>query len=356
MKKICFVISSLAGGGAEKSILKLSDELSSLGHDVHIIILQNIIEHKIFPEKYTIHCLQQNGKLSSIRSLNQHLLFKKLQKVLSDEEKKKKFDLIVSNLADADKLCSKLKHPNVYFCIRNNESAKLKNKSLLKKMRVRKRYTHKNLITVSEGLSHDIVDTLKIKVNSIRTIYNSYDFDRIKKLAEEKQKIYDNYILHIGRFTSQKRHDVLLKAYQSAQVEEKLLLLGSFSTSDKIALTNLIKSLNLEEKVDIIGFTANPYPLIKNADLLILSSDYEGLPNVLVEALILETMVVSTDCPYGPSEILTGSLAKFLSPPGDIDLLSENIRKALSFPLQEKDISLEKFNIKKIIKQYLSLC
>jgi len=129
-----------------------------------------------------------------------------------------------------------------------------------------------------------------------------------------------------------------------------------FSSSDKIALTNLIKSLNLEKKVNIIGFTANPYPLIKNTNLLILSSDYEGLPNVLVEALALNTMVVSTDCPYGPSEILTGSLAPFLSPPGNIDLLSKNIKKALSFPLQEKDISLEKFNIKKTIKEYLSLC
>ena len=68
MKKICFVISSLAGGGAEKSVLKLSEELSDLGHNVHIIILQNIIEHKIFPEKYTIHCLQQYGKLSSMTS------------------------------------------------------------------------------------------------------------------------------------------------------------------------------------------------------------------------------------------------------------------------------------------------
>jgi len=356
MKKICFVISSLAGGGAEKSILKLSDELSDLGHDIHIIILQNIIEHKISPEKYTIHCLQKERKLSFVRLINEYLLFKKLQKIITDEEKKKKFDLIISNLTDADKICSKLKHPNIYFCIRNNESAKLKNKSSLKKIKVRRRYTNKNIITVSKGLSYDITNTLKINVNTIRTIYNSYDFEKIKKLATEKQQTYNNYIIHIGRFTAQKRYDVLLKAYKMSTAKETLLLLGSFSSSDKVAITNLIKSLNLEEKVKVLDFVSNPYPVIKNAKLLILSSDYEGLPNVLVEALILKTKVVSTDCPYGPSEILTGPLSQFLSPPGNIEQLSDNIGKALSFTLQEKDISLEKFNIKEIIKEYLSLC
>lgn len=356
MKKICFVISSLAGGGAEKSVLKLAEELSNLRHEVHIIIINNIIEHKIFPEKYTIHCLQPHGRLASIKLLNENLLLKKLQEVLSAEEKKKKFDLIVSNLTDSDKLCSKLKHPNLYFCIRNNESAKLKKKSFLKKLRVQKRYSNKNIITISEGLSHDILNVLQIKPKSIQTIYNSFDFIKIKKLSEEKQPAYKNYLIHIGRYTSQKRHDILLKSYKDSNVEEKLLLLGTFSSSEKKEINHLITILGLQKKVIVIGFMANPYPLIKHAKLLILSSDYEGFGNVLVEALALNTMVISTNCPYGPSEILTGPLTPFLSPPGDIDLLSENIKKALSFPLQEKNVSLEKFNIHEVVKQYLSLC
>ena len=89
--------------------------------------------------------------------------------------------------------------------------------------------------------------------------------------------------------------------------------------------------------------------------MFVLSSDHEGLANVLVESLILNTMVVSTNCPFGPSEVLTGKLSDFLSPIGDVEALSTNIVKALNNPIEITEDLIEKFDAKTIAKQYLSL-
>jgi glycosyltransferase involved in cell wall biosynthesis len=79
-----------------------------------------------------------------------------------------------------------------------------------------------------------------------------------------------------------------------------------------------------------VAFRQNPYPWIAGARLLVLSSDYEGFPMVLIEALACGTPVVSTDCPHGPGEILTGELARWLVPVGDSRALAERITAALA--------------------------
>jgi glycosyltransferase involved in cell wall biosynthesis len=120
-------------------------------------------------------------------------------------------------------------------------------------------------------------------------------------------------------------------------------------------IKNLINELGLENQVIFTGFISNPYSWMKNADLFVLSSDLEGLANVLVESLIVNTMVVSTDCPFGPSEVLTGDLSSFLSPVRDVEALSSNILRALNNPVHITEDYIAKFNAKTIAKQYLSL-
>ena len=151
----------------------------------------------------------------------------------------------------------------------------------------------------------------------------------------------------------------MIKAYAKSNIEHKLVLMG---TTDKPAdeenlnsLKTLIRVLKIEDKVIFTGFISNPYVWLKNAELFVLSSDLEGLANVLVEALILDTMVVSTDCPFGPSEVLTGDLKSFLSPVGDVDALSKNIVRALKQPVKITENHTSKFSAEIIAKQYLTL-
>jgi glycosyltransferase involved in cell wall biosynthesis len=101
----------------------------------------------------------------------------------------------------------------------------------------------------------------------------------------------------------------------------------------------MIASRRLESRVTIAGFRENPYPWYANAAALVLTSDFEGMPNVLVEALACGTPVVSTDCASGPREVLTGSMSRFLVPPGDTDAIAARLREVVqSRPNIDRDV------------------
>ncbi|MEA2049268.1 MAG: glycosyltransferase, partial [Campylobacterota bacterium] len=226
----------------------------------------------------------------------------------------------------------------------------------IKKKKVENSFYNKNLICVSNGVKNDLIDNFEIKPKSIDTIYNPFDVNDIQIMADINNPVIPNedYIIHVGRFEiGHKRHDILLKAYKKSNIKEKLVLLGD--GKDRSTIEDLIKELNLEDKVILAGFDSNPYPWIKNAKLFLFSSDYEGFGMVLVESLILNTPVVSTDCPSGPSEILTGELANYLVPVGDIDALASKMKNALEYYPQIKDEYINKFNSYTIIEQYINL-
>jgi glycosyltransferase involved in cell wall biosynthesis len=99
----------------------------------------------------------------------------------------------------------------------------------------------------------------------------------------------------------------------------------------------LIAQAGLERRVTVADFQANPYSWMAGAELLVLCSDHEGLPNVLIEALACGTRVVSTDCPSGPREILRGELARGLVPCGDVAALAAAMQSALAAPRPEPE-------------------
>ena len=161
---------------------------------------------------------------------------------------------------------------------------------------------------------------------------------------------YQDYIVHVGKFKQQKRHDILIKAYAKANVEQKLVLVGTGPLMEESK--QLVKELNIEDKVIFAGFQKNPYPWIKHAKLMVLSSDFEGLGLVILEAIALGTSVVSTDCPSGPSEVLA---SVNLSPVREVDILAENIRLALKNPEKYQTTLHTQFYPEIAAQAYLSL-
>ena len=361
-KNICLVIDNLVGGGAERSIITLASALSKLGHRVDVIIFEDRIDYVLDNIDFNIHIVKKTKH--PIRFIQSRQMVKDLRRKI--KALNVQFDLCLANKTFSDKFCQRAKLPNLYHCIRGavskmNEEG-YTNDSGVRRLRrkikhsfwVRRLYKNTRLITVSKGVENDLLD-FGIKPKSVQTIYNPFDFENIREQAEEYRINEDDYIIHIGRFHIQKRHDVLIHAYQKSGIKEKLLLLGDDKNLVGKKIHQLVRDLNLENKVIFKGFHPNPYPYIKNAKALILSSYFEGLGRVLVEALILKIPVVSTDCP-GSSEVLTDELGQFLSPVGNIEALAKNIKKVIEYSPKIKKQHFEKFSAEVCAKKYLTLC
>lgn len=374
MKKIVLLIDTLIGGGAEKIVLNFAKTSANLGHQVHIILVKNIIEHEL-ENNYQVHYLSEDGKLHKNKFINKYKLVTALKNKIKEIENidNKKVDLIISNAEDMDYLGKKAKLNNFYIRYRNSmrvyyeskfarfsgfkyHRRKLKYKYLFKKV-----YDNTNIITVSNALIDDI-KSIGVKPKSIQTIYNPFDFDYIREQANKIDKDIpkEKYIIYVAKFENRKNQLLLINAYYKANIDLPLVLMGDIHTqSDEGYLKqikDLIRKLKLEDRIIFSSFKQNPYPWIKNAELFVMSSNSEGLPLVLVEAMILGTKIVSTNCPTGPSEILTGKLKEFLSPVGDIDALANNIQKALNNYPEIDTNSLEKFKAEYSVNQYLKLC
>lgn len=346
--KICMIIDSLAAAGAERVVVTLSEAFYRQGHQVDIILWNNIIEYQINPN-INIHVLEKKTAqelkklITEINNLNNGA-----------------FDYIYSHLHGKIKIVKQAKLKNIYYVFHIPISHRFKSKNnvikWLKKKKLQMRYRNENLITVSDGIKDDLIEN-KIKANSINSIYNPFEFESIKQQAnqEENDIPKDEYIINVARFHFQKRQDILLKAFKQSNLNCKLLLVGKGSKEEYQKIENLINELELQEKVIIVGFNSNPYPLIKNAKLLVLSSDFEGLPMVLIEALILNTPIVSTNCKSGPSEIMKDNLANYLVSTGDVDSLALKMYDAYHNPPLINQNDLKRFDADIISKKYLSL-
>ena len=163
-------------------------------------------------------------------------------------------------------------------------------------------------------------------------------------------------ILGVGRLTAQKAFDVLITAF--AQVREsqqaRLLILGE--GEDRPMLEALVKRLGLEQDIALPGFVSNPYSYMAHASLFVLSSRWEGLPTVLVEAMSVGTPVIATDCPSGPREILRDGQYGPLVPVDDPAALARAIQNLLAnHPACPKEESWKPYELDFVTDQYLSM-
>jgi glycosyltransferase involved in cell wall biosynthesis len=189
---------------------------------------------------------------------------------------------------------------------------------------------------------------LRYGVNS-KLILNPFDFNHIKSLANKKiKKIFPNKaikLINVGRLTDQKDQILLLKAVNliKSKLKVYLVIIGKGQNYKK--LIKYISDNDLQNQVKLLGYKKNPFQYIKQSDIFLLSSKYEGSPNVLVEALILNKYIISTDCPTGPNEILKNGKFGKLFDVGDYKALSKLI-------LNFKKSSINKIKLNKYLDTY----
>lgn len=194
------------------------------------------------------------------------------------------------------------------------------------------------IVAVSEGVARDLVDRVGVPSDLVEVIHNPVVTPELARRTREgcphpwfpPGRV--PVVLAVGRLTRQKDFATLLRAFAQlrAEREAKLVVLGE--GEGRPGLEALVRELEIGEDVDLPGYVQNPYGCLARASVFVLSSAWEGLPTVLVEALATGTPVVSTDCPSGPQEILEGGRYGPLVGVGDPEALARAISDVLDHP------------------------
>ncbi len=354
--RFCLVVTNLAGGGAEKAMIKLADLLQQRGHQASLVLLEPRVEHAL-PAGVAWSSVVPPGGHASKGWLGRRLLARRLAAHVARLAAGRPFDLTVSTLPFADEVAIRARLPRHWCRIANTLSSEAQRMSTPQRgerrlARYRRLYSGRALIAVSAGVADDLRTRVVAAGTRIETIPNPFDFAAMREAAREPcARPPRRYVIHVGRFTGQKRHDLLLRAFARSGVAHDLVLL----TAPNAKLDALIAAEGLAGRVHVAGFQPNPYPWVAGADLLVLSSDHEGLPNVIIEALAVGTPVVATDCPSGPREILGAALPGCLAPVDDADALAAAIGRALAQRPATGDVDLAAYDAPAVAARYEAL-
>ncbi len=323
-KKIIFFMPFIDGGGVEKNLFLIANFFSKKFRNIIICTYS-----KKYKRKFNKKVSFLTPKFNNTENINLKFKYLLCLFALFKYLYQNKNVLVFSFQANiyCVLLCKLL---NVRVISRSNSSPSGWYHNYFKKIIYKKIISYaENVIVNSFEFKKEMEKNFNIKVNCI---YNPLNKKEIIKKSKVNQKerflsVKKKYlkILNIGRFTHQKDQITLLKAakYLKNKISFRLLILGRGIEENN--LKQYVKNNNLTKIVKIKNFVDNPYPLIKKTDLFILSSKYEGLPNVLLEALTLNKFVISSNCPTGPKEILLNGKGGLFFKVGDHIDLSKKI-------------------------------
>lgn len=374
-KKIVILINSLDGGGAERVVITLLNNLVEK-YECHLILMENKISYEIDKRINIISLDEKINQCGIVKLIRLPIIAYKLSKII----KKYKFSQVNSFLYRANYvniLARYLSNHKSVISERIAPSSMYEEKSISSKI---SKFLIKNLynkadeiIPVSKAIENDLVKEFSINVKQ-NVIYNPYDIKKIQELANEPNFYEINReksIITVGSLGKRKNHNLLINAFSKIDDKEyKLYILGK--GEEEINLRILVKNLNLDKRVIFLGFDNNPYKYLSKCGIFVLTSNSEGFPNVLVEAMICGCSTISTDCLSGPREILAPTsnisfqlndkieFAEYgvLTPIKNVEKLKEamnlmindeNLRKNYQDKAKQR---ANDFKIEKIIKQY----
>lgn len=365
MKKILIVIDSLTGGGAEKVLLDILKKIDKKKYSIDLFLLY---KHGIYIEEIKKYVNNLNGLKPRNEKYDKNIIFRKCNSLFFKIRNwlflneyiykiKKSYDIEIAFLEGQS---------TQYIANRKSLAKKiswihidLQKHRILNKKIERNVYKKINkIICVSKDSKKSVIGLYPEFEKKIKVIYNLIPkkeiLDKSKEYIAKNKKIT---LLTIGRLNLQKGYDILLKAHKKLikeGLDYNLKILGEGML--KKEFQEYIVKNNLSKNTELVGFKANPYPYIKNSDVYVMSSRYEGFPLVLCEAIILNKPIIATKC-TGPLEILDNGKYGELVEVENIDELANAMKKLIvDEKLRKKyeKLSIERSNFfedEKIIKE-----
>ena len=390
-KHIALFVRSFEGsGGAERALLNLGCGLASRGHRVDLVMARHKghFLDQIPPEIKVVDLCVQSAKKSLwvLPRLGRDAWFW-ARMVLA-----RKPHYVLGALPDLanylkreqpDAVIASMDYPNVVAVVAR-DLARVKSRVVLtvhstlsqeiarsKKRRVkaqvevdRRFYPRADaVVTVSQGVADDLARTLDMPVAAFTTIYNPVFTERLEQQATEplSHPWFSGdgppVLLAVGGLKPAKDYANLLKAFAIVREERpvRLVILGEGKLRE--SLSRQAEDLGISADLKMPGFVDNPYQYMSRASLFILSSVFEGLSMVLIEALACGCPVISTDCPSGPKEILEQGRFGTLVPMGDEHSLAKAIMQALDTPQEKTSLLVRgrEFSLDRATESYLQL-
>ncbi|MGF1493516.1 MAG: glycosyltransferase [Microcoleaceae cyanobacterium] len=357
MTRIAIFLTSLDGGGAERSMVNLMRGLVAQNVQVDLVLVKREGPYlRLVPPQVRIIDFDQPRLLMSLPDLVRYLRRERPEALLSSLEDTNVIAILARFLARVP--------TRVVVNVQNTVSQEHRYAASLKKrlapQLARLFYPLADaIVPVSKGVAQDLTQ-LGLPAKQIVVVNNPVVTPELHDRAAEPLDHpwfvpgQPPVILAVGRLDRQKDFPTLIRAFAQVyqQVSARLLILGE--GQDRPELESLVQSFNLTEAVSLPGFVDNPYAYMANAAVLVLSSLYEGLPTVLIEAMASGTAVVATDCPSGPVEILNhgqyGPLVKI----GDVEGLAQAIVRTLQDPPNLKVIQerAAEFSVQRSVERY----
>ncbi len=345
--KLLLVCTRMDIGGAERFASTLLTHLNRDRLQPQLVLLRDEIGFHV-PEDIAVEHLGHRGPWDMLRTV------RRLRKRIQDSRP----DVVLSNITATNIVTGfalrRIHDPPSWVARIGNSPSR--HDSILRRWATAWTYPRADLLVAnSQGLANELTQRFPRLHGRIHAMGNPADFseiDRLSQLTPDRQRCGEHPLLiAVGRLFAQKRYDVLLAAMQKVlqRMEATLWICGDGPLRGRLSQT--IQRLGLERHVTLLGFCRNPFALMAQADLFVMSSDHEGSPNALIEAQGLGIPAVVTDCPHGPCEIVIDGETGLLARPGDANELAAKILSWLQSP---KHQATNRTTIKQLVRQKFS--
>lgn len=348
-KTIYFILPGLTFGGAERVIFTLCNDLSRSKFAPTLVLFSQ--------EGMPIELLKSDVKIIDLKiSRIRYAIFSVLKLIRKDQP-----DIVFGGWGEVSALLS----PFIPFFKKTKFIARETNvvSEHVQRKEIRFFYRFYNhfhrIIAQSDDMKKDLVENWKIQSNKITKINNPVDVKFIQSQMMVKETLFEEgwkHVVAIGNLSARKGFDLLLNVFSHLK-EEKIQLHILGDGVDKESLSAQKAALNLDH-VHFLGIQHNPYPYLAQADLFVLSSRYEGFPNVLLEAGVCGTYALANHCPGGIDEIIEHGVNGEMASIENAEEFAIKIKELVHSGFDQKQIQnsiQSRFSKEIIIKQYESI-